>query len=109
MANNRDYATKWGKYSAQVITRDRGLSGIAKKDNLDGWSKISTDNSFDQDVSKAQSRRDLAPVGPGPKDAVNQDYKIDASKTDKAYDWKHYSDLSRANSHTGRGGSRRGR
>ena len=79
----------------------------AKKSNLDRWARYSKDTSFDQSVSKRQSKKDLAPCGHhGRENDYSDDMKI-ADTTDQGDGWEHYSDLSPTNSYTGKGGSKR--
>jgi hypothetical protein len=86
------------------------LKGEGTKSNLRDWADYAERNSYDQSESKAQSRKDLAPVEGFHAEEV--DYPEDArvvpeKATYEGKGWRHWSDVSKTNSYTGRGGSRR--
>jgi len=58
--------------------------------------------------SKRQSRQDLAPAKAGERisDWSENDWQV-PQKQEEGKGWVHYSDVSKTNSYTGKGGSRR--
>jgi len=100
--NNRGYESEWGTDEAQKVTRSQTLAGKPNKSNLDKWAKISTKNSFDQNTSKAQSKRDLAPVKGFHEEETKTPSKsytnYDQGNPDTGPGLKHYCDLSKKNS-----------
>jgi hypothetical protein len=110
MAQNED---KWGQKEADTIVNSKYISGLAKKGNLDKWSDYASRNSYDQSESKAQSRKDLAPVRGYVGDELSDDWKntsgrvVPEKATYEGKGWKHWSDVSKTNSYTGKGGSKR--
>ena len=85
------------------------LKGEGTKSNLRDWAEYAKRNSYDQSESKAQSRKDLGPVEKFHAEEV--DYPDDwQTVPDKAkYEgkgWRHFSDVSKTNSYTGKDGSR---
>jgi hypothetical protein len=110
MAQNED---KWGKKEAEDIVEAKYISGLAKKGNLDRWSDYASRNSYDQSESKAQSKRDLAPVEKFHAEELSDDWSNASGQVvpdNSKYEgkgWKHWSDVSKTNSYTGKGGSRR--
>jgi hypothetical protein len=86
------------------------LKGEGTKSNLHEWSEYARRNSYDQSESKAQSRKDWGRIESFHAEEV--DYPEDArtvpeKATFEGKGWKHWSDVSKTNSYTGKGGSRR--
>src|SRR5262245_48003242 len=107
MTNNK-YPTSWGKGEADYIVRSKYIGGEAKKANLDRWAKYAKDTSFDQSVSKRQSKRDLAPCGNhGREDDYGDMRVVSEDATYEGRGWKHHSEVSERNSYTKDGGSKR--
>jgi hypothetical protein len=110
MAQNED---KWGQKEAETIVNSKYISGLAKKGNLDKWADYSSRNSYDQSESKAQSKRDLAPVKGFHEEELGDDWSnrsgqvVPNSAKYEGRGWKHWSEVSQRNSYTGKGGSRR--
>jgi len=104
MADNSKFPTSWGKGEADYIVRSKYIGGEAKKSNLDRWAKYAKDASFDPSASRRQSKRDLDAKS-GREDSYPERFVADTS--DQRDGWEHYCDLSRTNSHTGKGGSKR--
>ena len=98
------YESSLGKGDADHIVRSKYIGGEATKSNLDRWAKYAKDASFDPSASRRQSKRDLDAKS-GREDSYPERFVAD--QTDQGDDWKHYSDLSRTNSYTGKGGSKR--
>jgi hypothetical protein len=89
------------------------LKGEGTKANIKEWSQYAHRNSYDQSESKAQSRKDLAPVEGFHEEELSDDWSNasgqvvpDAAKFE-GKGWKHWSEVSQRNSYTGKGGSRR--
>jgi hypothetical protein len=89
------------------------LKGEGTKSNLRDWAEYAKRNSYDQSESKAQSRRDLAPVEKFSEEELSDDWSNafrqvvpDRAKFE-GRGWKHWSESSKTNSYTGKGGSRR--
>jgi len=74
------------------------------------WADYAKSNSVDYGPIKAQSKKDPGPIqASGPEnDWIPNDsnWREDQNKIE-GKGWKHWSDTSRKNSYTGRGGSRR--
>jgi hypothetical protein len=110
MAQNED---KWGSKEAEKIVHAKYIGGEGTKSNLEKWASYAKRNSFDQSESKAQSKRDLAPVEKFHAEELSDDWSNASGQVvlDKAkYEgkgWKHWSEVSKTNSYTGNGGSKR--
>jgi hypothetical protein len=81
--------------------------GRGTQSNISDWQDYAKRNSFDQSDSKAQSRKDPAPVKAGQRIS---DWSVDwqqPQKREEGKGWRHWSELSQRNSYTGKGGSKR--
>jgi hypothetical protein len=89
------------------------LRGEGTKSNLREWADYCSRNSYDASESRAQSKRDLAPVEGFHAEELSDDWKnasgqvVPDSAKFEGKGWKHFSELSRTNSYTGKGGSKR--
>jgi hypothetical protein len=108
---------KWGKDEAQKIDKgnaDNQARGSTKntKSFLQGWSARAAQNSYDPfgRQGKAQARRDLSSAGASRDvrlgDSEGHPNKI-GGENENTKQWRHFSEVSRRNSYTGKGGSRR--
>jgi len=80
--------------------------GLGKKANLADWKAYSDANSVNYRPIKAQSKRDLS-IDDGPKHEWSKDNWRVPQKQEEGKGWVHYSEVSKTNSYTGKGGSRR--
>ena len=81
--------------------------GRGTKSNISDWQDYAKRNSFDQSHSKAQSRKDLAPVKAGQRISDWSDDWQQPQKDCEGKGWRHFSEVSERNSYPGKGGSRR--
>jgi len=79
------------------------IPGLGKQSNLDKWANYARKNSYDGNECRRQSRHDL--------DSSNiretDDMAVPDVKTKEGRGFYHPSDVSRTNSYTGKGGSKR--
>ena len=90
----------------------RQPGGIASAENLRDWANYAKSNSVEYGPIKAQSKEDLAPCGTYGRenDYVQADQFADwqePQKDSEGKGWRHWSEVSKRNSYTGKGGSRR--
>src|SRR5262249_54229519 len=95
---------KWGEDKAKDISK--GGSQV-KGDDRKGWANYAREHNYIRD--KAEARRNIGTEGAG------KDYNQHATgdwrqpqKDSQGKGWRHFSDVSKRNSYTGKGGSRRG-
>ena len=84
--------------------------GRPTQSNLADWPDYASRNSYDQSESKAQSKKDLAPVEKFHAEEVDwsDDWQVVPDKAKyEGRGFKHWSDSSKRESYTGKGGSRR--
>ena len=82
--------------------------GRGTKSNISDWQDYAKRNSFDQADSKAQSRKDLAPIKAGERisDWSENDWQV-PQKQEEGKGWYHPNKNSRDHSYTGDDGSTR--
>ena len=108
----------WSKHEAQKLDRGNAENqrrGETKntKSFLRGWAERASQNSYDPygKQGKAQARRDLSSAG-ADRDVRTGDSEGYAKKlggeTENTKGWKHWSEVSKRYSYTGKGGSKRG-
>jgi hypothetical protein len=104
------HASSEGLNDDERITSKRcQLNGLGTKSNINDWSAYAKENSFDPSESKAKSKRDLSDAG-ATRDVNLGDvegFPQQQGGSEDARGWRHFSEVSRTNSYTGKGGSKR--